>query len=423
MYTRKLNRLALLLLFAIILSPALRPASRVLARSDKSSESERLSDIQQKVKANDSDKEDRDGQAWFSRGYQLHSADRYPEAIEAFKHSIDLGYRKETAMYNIACGYSLLNDKENALSWLERALDNGFSRADLLRTDADLDPVRTDARFRSMLDSSRSAGFKTAKEPADGKTDRLEQANLEFARLDREVSQDGNAWHRVGVQLLLLRDLDRSVIALNRAVAHLDYKAGTAMYNLACAYALKGERNAGIDWLEKSIRAGFDNNDKIQNDPDIISLRADPRFGRIEKSSRDLSLSQFFKGSFDGSLYSSQQWAPAVRLYESLVQGAPNNGRAWFDLGYALHYSREHARAIEAFETARQLGYSRPTSMYNIACAYSMLEQRELAFEWLDRAVAEGYDPNGSITSDRDLDNLHADPRFRRFVSNHGNTR
>jgi len=191
---------------------------------------------------------------------------------------------------------------------------------------------------------------------------------------------------------------------------------------LSKAYALKGERDAGLNWLEKSINAGFDNNDKVKHDPDISSLRGDARFKRIEKLSRTLSLSQFYGDSFEGSPYSpyspqsKAQWAPAVALYEWFVQTEPYNGRAWFNLGYALHYSREHARAIDAFEHARQLGYSKPTAIYNIACAYAMLDQRELAFEWLDRAVDAGFDLHGSNNGDRDLDNLRPDPRFERFL-------
>jgi tetratricopeptide (TPR) repeat protein len=243
------------------------------------------------VKHEESDKAARAGEEWFSRGYQLHQSNRYPEAIEAFKHSIELAYREATAMYNIAC-----------------------------------------------------------------------------------------------------------------------------------IYALAGDRDSGIEWLEKSVKAGFDNDERIQHDPDILSLRVDPRFNRIAEASRALSLSQFFKKS-NGSLYSMAQWAPAVQMYQSLVEREPNNGRAWFNLGYALHYSRQHTRAIEAFEYARQLGYRRSISTYNIACAYSMLEQRELAFEWLERAVDDGYDASGYINGDRDLDNLRSDPRFQRLVRNYGNSR
>ena len=35
-------------------------------------------------------------------------------------------------MYNVACGYALLNDKDNALFWLNRSLRAGFDRGDLL---------------------------------------------------------------------------------------------------------------------------------------------------------------------------------------------------------------------------------------------------------------------------------------------------
>ena len=424
MSTRTVKSLALLFLFSVISAPTTRPqADNQPRKSSDSLMSDRERTSRKETNDEWSRREPRDGEEWFRRGYELHSSDRYPEAIEAFKHAVDLGYRKATAMYNIACGYSLLNDKDNALAWLQRALNDAFSRTDLLASDSDLDPLRADPRFKKILasvpgDNNRD---RPGKEQGYEKPDRLEQANLDFARLDREASSDGTEWAKVGLHLLRLRVLERAVIALNQAVAHLDYKGATAMYNLACSYALRGDRDAGIHWLEKSVNSGFDGSKTLRNDPDIASLRADPRFPRIELLSDTLSLSQFYKNT-DGSVksdsfgYSKQRWAPAIEIYESFVRSEPNNGRAWFNLGYALHYSHEHERAIQAFEHARRLGYNRPTSMYNIACAYSMLNQRDLAFEWLDRAADEGYELNGYITGDRDLDNLRSDLRFKRFT-------
>ena len=95
----------------------------------------------------------------------MHQADHYIEAIEAFSHSIGLGYRQATAMYNVACGYALLNDKDNALFWLERSLAVGFDRTDLLKTDSDLDPLRSDARFKEII---QKVSF-TKKEEKPGK--------------------------------------------------------------------------------------------------------------------------------------------------------------------------------------------------------------------------------------------------------------
>jgi tetratricopeptide (TPR) repeat protein len=413
MNTKKLTRLALVLLLAAVSTPLARAQENKTTRKSVASHGDWSSKQETRTEP------PRDGEEWFSRAYQMHSADRYPEAIEAFKRAADFGYRKATAMYNIACGYSLLNDKENALVWLQRSLDNGFDGYTLVADDSDLDPIRADARFKKIV-----AGLPVEterKRSRNAKLDRLEQANLDFAQLEREGSHEGEEWAKVGSRLLMLRDLDRAVTALKRAATLLDYEGSSAMYNLACAYSLKGDRDLGIEWLEKSVNSGFDSPNKLRNDPDINNLRGDSRFSRIEKLSNTLSLSQFneHRDSFndsDNSNYSRERWAPAIALYQSFLKSEPNNGRGWFNLGYAFHYSREHTKAIEAFEHAIALGYHKPVSTYNIACAYSMLNQVDAAFAWLDRAIEAGFDSYGSLSGDRDLDNLRSDPRFKRFL-------
>jgi len=405
MMKKNLKRLALLVLLLSI-SPAAN------SQSYEASKHPAIQTASLKKARVDDRKDSNSGEYWFSRGYELHQSDRYPQAIEAFAHSIGLRYRQATAMYNIACGFAMLDDKDNALFWLERALASGFDRTDLLKNDSDLDPVRSDPRFRDIL---QKASFTKNEDKRSKGHDRLEEAVSNFEQLRRESSRNGDAWYKVGSQLIRLRDLDRAAIALTQAVDHLIYRA-SAMYNLACAYALKGDREPGLDWLEKSINAGFDNTAKLREDPDIASLRAEPRFKKIEELSRVLSLSQFSNEEFHDSNYSKRRWAPAVKLYESFVRETPNNGRGWFNLGYALHYSSEHARAIEAFERAIQLGHRSPTSMYNIACANAMMGRRDVAFEWLEKSVQAGFEIEGYVWGDSDLDSLRSDPRFKRFL-------
>jgi len=366
------------------------------------------------------DKETHDGAYWFSRGYALHQSDHYVEAIEAFSHSIGLGYRQATSMYNVACGYALLNDKENAIFWLNRSLAAGFDRMDLLKDDSDLDPLRSDPRFKEIVQKTslttkedNSSKDKSAK---DKTTSRLEEAISSFEQLRRESSGEGDEWYKTGSRLLRLRDFDRAATALTQAVELLRYRGASAMYNLACTYALKGDRALGLEWVEKSINAGFDDSGKLKDDPDIANLRGEPRFKQLQELSRVLSLSQFNNQGFEGSQYSKQHWAPAIKTYESFLRDNPTNGRGWFDLGYALHYSSEHARAIQAFEQAIQFGYRSPTSMYNIACANAMMGNRDAAFEWLQKSVDAGFDVAGYITGDEDLANLRSDPRFKRFA-------
>ncbi len=91
------------------------------------------------------------GAAWQRYGFALHQLGRYDLAIEAFEQSIELGFRPTDSKYNIACGYALLGNKDAALEWLARAMDEGFvGRNDLLRTDTDLDSIRDNPRFREI---------------------------------------------------------------------------------------------------------------------------------------------------------------------------------------------------------------------------------------------------------------------------------
>jgi tetratricopeptide (TPR) repeat protein len=410
-----LKRLASLVAISCIALPVYSHPDELNSqrKSDKPKEKPVQSASLRDSRNEDGKKEVHDGQYWFSRGYELHQSDRYIEAIEAFSHSISLRYRQATCMYNVACGYALLNDKDNALFWLERSLAVGFDRSDLLKSDSDLDPLRSDPRFQAII---QKVSF-TKKEAKPGKEktlSRLEDAINDFEKLRQESAPDDFEWYRAGSRLLKFRDFDRATIALTQAVDRLGYRGSSAMYNLACTYALKGDRGLGLEWLEKSINAGFDDNDKIKNDPDIASLRGEARFKQIQELGRVLSISQFGDKESHDTNYSKPRWAPAIKVYESFLREQPGNGRGWFNLGYALHYSTEHARAVEAFERAIQFGYRPPTSMYNVACAYSMMGNRDAAFQWLDKSVAAGFDIGGSI-GDEDLNSLRSDPRFKRF--------
>lgn len=62
-----------------------------------------------------------------------------------------------------------------------------------------------------------------------------------------------------------------------RALA-IDADDAGVRYNVACLYALEGEQERAIGALESAVKAGFANFNWIKNDPDLDSLRNDPRF-------------------------------------------------------------------------------------------------------------------------------------------------
>jgi len=53
--------------------------------------------------------------------------------------------------YNLACSYALTGQKEKALNCLDKAVELGYSDIEHLRQDHDLDPIKTDPRFQSLI--------------------------------------------------------------------------------------------------------------------------------------------------------------------------------------------------------------------------------------------------------------------------------
>lgn len=87
------------------------------------------------------------GQA--NRAYQ---AKDYKAAAQAYIASLKHYPDNEVAAYNTACCYSLLNNKQEALKWLERAVDLGFYKFD---QDPDMDNIRNTKQYKKILDKTR----------------------------------------------------------------------------------------------------------------------------------------------------------------------------------------------------------------------------------------------------------------------------
>jgi len=354
------------------------------------------------------------GAELWSQAYSAHRSRRYAEAIELFERAAELGYRPAGARYNVACGWAGLGDADRALAALQEAAGLGFEISDYLEDDSDLDPIRADPRFRALRDAYPNT--KEAKQRRKQER-RLAEAKDELAELERSGSRDGGDWHGVGTDLLSAGEPGLAVAPLERAVELLGEEGATATYNLACARSLAGDVERALDDLERAVLAGFDNEERFENDDDLDPLRSSPRFSAVRRLHDDLSLDRYRvesrgrkKGGEDTE-FSPERWAPAVAFYRDWVESHPEIGRGWFDLGWALHYSGEHAEAAEAFARAGELGFRPATTAYDVACAEAMAGRSEAAFAALDRAAALGFDLDRAL-HDRDLESLWDDERF-----------
>jgi len=132
---------------------------------------------------------------------------------------------------------------EEALDSLERAVDCGFAAVRVLERDANLAAVRGSRRFANIVRDCRPNEHACALMQA-GKYDEA------TAYLASRISRV----ERLGQRCPVLR------------------------YNLACALALSGKREAALDALEASVRDGYRGHVHALGDSDLASIKNDARF-------------------------------------------------------------------------------------------------------------------------------------------------
>lgn len=88
------------------------------------------------------------GMAWC-----LKRTGRLPEAIAAMERASEVAPQAPIVLYNLACYWTLAGDKNNALSWLGRALRRDASLRKLIPQETDFDPLRDDPDFRFIVET------------------------------------------------------------------------------------------------------------------------------------------------------------------------------------------------------------------------------------------------------------------------------
>lgn len=111
-------------------------------------------------------------------------------------------------------------------------------------------------------------------------------------------------------------------------------------------------------------------------------------------------------------LLKAKNWNEAAKAYEAIVKDEPGNGRAWYQLGMARFSLEKFELAVEAFRKNIAIS-NNPNVMYQLACAYARLGQKESALEWLKKAIDNKLPPIVNLDEDTDLASLRDDARFK----------
>lgn len=143
-----------------------------------------------------------------------------------------------------------------------------------------------------------------------------------------------------------------------KTAVDLDPSDNDSMYRVACIYSLQDKPEPALRWLERAIDNGF-----------AESLQPDP--------------------------------SPVHAL-----------------LGICHLQNGAYEQALSELNTAVEINPSDFSSMYNIACAYSLQDKPEPALEWLERAVDKGFSDFEHMEQDPDLDNIREFTAYGEIVKN-----
>jgi adenylate cyclase len=112
-----------------------------------------------------------------------------------------------------------------------------------------------------------------------------EEATRVVERYVEANPEDGRAFYLGALAYLQLGNRDRCLEWSRRALTIDPEESGT-LYNVACIHSLLGESERALDLLEDAVRHGFGHKEWLENDPDFVSLRDDPRFQGLVQSLR-----------------------------------------------------------------------------------------------------------------------------------------
>jgi tetratricopeptide (TPR) repeat protein len=78
-------------------------------------------------------------------------------SLEWAARALAIDPEESAILYNVACNYSLLGEKEQALDCLEKAVRNGFGHKAWVENDPDFASLRNLPRFQALLQRLSSA--------------------------------------------------------------------------------------------------------------------------------------------------------------------------------------------------------------------------------------------------------------------------
>jgi eukaryotic-like serine/threonine-protein kinase len=230
----------------------------------------------------------KDWEADLEMGVQAYQEGRYKEAASSWEQALKLQPDEIRALQSLGAAYHALGRDDDAAATLQRALE--------IKPDAEIyNNLGTIRYYQGHYDEAATAFEKTVSLSANDfnswaslgdayrqlhAADKAKQSYQQAVQLVKEeiVKHPDQMELRADLSLYLAKTGDKQgSLNVIQAIPLSTEKDPTNFFEIALAYELCGERDRAIDVLTSAVKAG-QSLDDIKNEPDLVSLRADPRY-------------------------------------------------------------------------------------------------------------------------------------------------
>ena len=231
----------------------------------------------------------KDWKTYLAIGLDAYQAGRFKEAASAWETALKLEPDNVPVLRNLGAVYHSLNRDDDAIRGLQRALeikpvsDVYTNLGTILFYQGKYD--RAVPAFEKAVELGANnfdswGNLGDAYRWSSNKQDKARPAYEHAIQLAREeIAKNPNQIDlRTDLAMYLAKngDKDAALKELKPVEAAHDTNPSD-LYNSALVYELCGKRDQALDTLLAAVKAGQDLND-IKNEPEFVSLRADPRY-------------------------------------------------------------------------------------------------------------------------------------------------
>lgn len=191
-----------------------------------------------------------------ARGLVLMAAEKFPEAKESFERALSIS--------------PTLYEPLNFYSRLARLEGNPEKVLELARRAAAVQPDN----YQSGSEIANQLKILGRDEEAVAAVEQAQQVARKAIDADPTNSR---AMSFLAIMLCEQGNHDEAKLWIERSLVTAPDTGGT-YYNAACGYALLGETELALDHLERGIELGALHKQWYETDPDLVSLRDEPRY-------------------------------------------------------------------------------------------------------------------------------------------------